>query len=252
MRFRNDEGWTVKHKVSSDLALVRSETHFGGDAGDPPEAAVDLVRTLVRGEALVLAARLNTLRHRVLIRDRDGAVLAELVDDEVSVLDGARLAARFRELEVEFAEHADAAMVDAVAWRLRTAGAGEPEQIPKVVRALGPRALDPPDLVAPPTLDFASTPLEVLRATVATATARLIAHDPVVRIGTDPEGVHQARVATRRLRSDLRTFGTVVDPEWDVLIARRAAVVGATARCGARHRRAARTSGRAAPDAVPG
>jgi CHAD domain-containing protein len=215
LRFRNDEGWTVKHKISSDLALVRSETHLGGDAGDPPDAAVDLVRALVRGEALVLAARLNTVRHRVLIRDRDGAGLAELVDDEVSVLDGARLAARFRELEVEFTERADAAMVDAVARKLRAAGAGEPEQIPKIVRALGPRALDPPDLLAPPKLDFASTPLEVLRAAVATSTARLIAHDPVVRIGTDPEGVHQARVATRRLRSDLLTFGTVVDPDWD-------------------------------------
>ncbi len=55
----------------------------------------------------------------------------------------------------------------------------------------------------------------MLRAAIATSTARLIAHDPAVRIGTDPEGVHQARVATRRLRSDLRTFGSVVDPEWD-------------------------------------
>ena len=27
--------------------------------------------------------------------------------------------------------------------------------------------------------------------------------------------MHQARVATRRLRSDLKTFRQVVDPEWD-------------------------------------
>ena len=87
--------------------------------------------------------------------------------------------------------------------------------MPKIVRALGPRALDPPDLAPPPKLDFASTALEVVRAAVATSTARLIAHDPGVRIGSDPEAVHQARVATRRIRSDLRTFGRVVDPEWD-------------------------------------
>jgi CHAD domain-containing protein len=35
-----------------------------------------------------------------------------------------------------------------------------------------------------------------------------------VRIGEDPEAVHQARVATRRLRSDLRTFRAFVEPEW--------------------------------------
>jgi CHAD domain-containing protein len=215
LRYRNDEGWTVKHKVSNDLVLVRTEMHLGGEPGDPPEAAVDMVHALIRREPLVLAARLNTVRHRVVVRDRDGAELAELVDDEVSVLDGARLAARFRELEVEFTDLAGPELVESIAERLRAAGAGEPEQIPKIVRALGPRALDPPDLVPPPKLDFASTPLEVLRAAVASSTARLIARDPMVRVGADPEGVHQARVATRRIRSDLRTFGTVVDPDWD-------------------------------------
>jgi CHAD domain-containing protein len=36
-----------------------------------------------------------------------------------------------------------------------------------------------------------------------------------VRAGDDPEDVHQARVATRRLRSDLRTFRRLLDPEWN-------------------------------------
>jgi CHAD domain-containing protein len=44
--------------------------------------------------------------------------------------------------------------------------------------------------------------------------ARLVAHDPGVRLGDDPEDVHQARVATRRLRSDLRTFSDLLDPDW--------------------------------------
>ena len=215
LRFRNDEGWTVKLPVSSDVALVRSEIHLGGEPGEPPDAAIDLVHALVRDAPLELAARLNTARQRVVLRDREGKQLAELVDDEVSVLDGARLAARFRELEVEFRDAAPAELVARIADRLRAAGAGEPEQIPKIVRALGPRALDPPDLVAPPKVDFASTPRDVLRAAVATSTKRLLANDPGVRMGEDLEAVHQARVATRRLRSDLKTFHQVVDPEWD-------------------------------------
>jgi CHAD domain-containing protein len=37
-----------------------------------------------------------------------------------------------------------------------------------------------------------------------------------VRLGDDPEAVHQARVATRRIRSDLRTFRDVVQPTWAI------------------------------------
>jgi CHAD domain-containing protein len=36
----------------------------------------------------------------------------------------------------------------------------------------------------------------------------------MVRTSGDPEGVHQARVATRKLRSHLRTFGPLLDQEW--------------------------------------
>jgi CHAD domain-containing protein len=35
-----------------------------------------------------------------------------------------------------------------------------------------------------------------------------------VRLGEDAEAVHQARVGTRRLRSDLRTFGPLIDAGW--------------------------------------
>jgi CHAD domain-containing protein len=54
----------------------------------------------------------------------------------------------------------------------------------------------------------------VIRDALDASVQRLLVADPVVRAGTDPEGVHQARVATRRLRSDLRTFGPLLDDEW--------------------------------------
>jgi CHAD domain-containing protein len=58
------------------------------------------------------------------------------------------------------------------------------------------------------------TAAEVIRRAVAASVARLVRHDPVVRAGEDPEGVHQARVATRRMRSDLRTFAPLVEHGW--------------------------------------
>lgn len=54
----------------------------------------------------------------------------------------------------------------------------------------------------------------VIRDALDASVQRLLIADPVARVGDDPEGVHQARVATRRLRSDLRTFGPLLDPAW--------------------------------------
>ena len=216
LRHRDDDGWTVKLARPSGVALERSELHVDGPAGDPPAAAVDLVHALIRRAPLQLAAHLDTTRTRIVLRDADGEMLAELVDDDVSVHNGsASSTTEFRELEVEFAAGTSAELVDRIAEYLRRSGAGEPEHLSKIARALGPRALDAPDLVPPSDLDFASTPTEVLRAAIARSTARLLAHDPGVRLGADPEDVHQARVATRRIRSDLRTFREVVDPGWD-------------------------------------
>jgi CHAD domain-containing protein len=57
---------------------------------------------------------------------------------------------------------------------------------------------------------LARTTADVVRLALGTDAARLIAHDPIARLGADPEGVHQARVATRRLRSHLGTFAAVL------------------------------------------
>jgi len=206
--------WTVKlPEESTGGALARREIGFAGSEGRVPAGVAHLVRGMVRSAPLVPAARLRTDRLRLELRSEDGRSAAELDDDEVSVLVGRRLAARFRELEVELAPGADPAILDAVVARLRAAGAGAPDPTPKVVRALGPRALEPPD-VAPQPLGRRATVGDAVHNAVATSVARLIRHDPGVRLGDDPEDVHQARVATRRLRSDLRTFATLVDDHW--------------------------------------
>jgi CHAD domain-containing protein len=69
-------------------------------------------------------------------------------------------------------------------------------------------------VVAVPELPDRPTAADAIRRAIAASVDRLIRHDPVVRVGDDPEGVHQARVATRRLRSDLRTFAPLLDAEW--------------------------------------
>ena len=216
LRHRTGEGgadgaWTLKlpEVGSDDGVLRRTEVVVAGPPSEPPSSLLAIVRPWLRTAALGTVAHLRTERTRTLLT-RDGEPAGEVDDDEVSVLQGGRVAARFREVEVE---SDDAEVLDAVVTRLRDAGAGAPDPTPKLVRALGPRALQPADLAVPEPGKRA-TAGEVLRAAIASSVLRIVEHDNVIRAAADPEGVHQARVGCRRLRSDLRTFAPLLDVAW--------------------------------------
>src|SRR5215467_3358119 len=216
LRRRAGEGWTLKLAPSKSGALLeRDELTFQSPGTKPPRAAVEVVRAYVRNSELVPVARLSTMRKRVRLNDAAGTRVAEVVDDEVSVRDGRRVAARFREIEVEVvgSNGAADAVIDPLVSRLRGAGAGAPDLTPKHIRAIGPRAVEPPE-VAPLPLASGAASRDVIKNALAESVANLLHHDPLVRTGRDPEAVHQARVATRKLRSNLRTFGPLLDPEW--------------------------------------
>lgn len=214
LRFRSGEGWTLKlPSDGSGPLLVRSELLFPGAAAAPPPEALDLVRAYVRRSPVGPVARLRTLRYPVRIEDGEGRPVGELVLDEVSVLDGRRVAQRFREIEVELLEDVSPKIVEGILAALRAAGAGAPDPTPKYRRAMGPHAFGPPEVeLGKP--GPGGQAAEVVRLAVAASVDRLLRHDPGVRAGEDPEAVHQARVATRRLRSDLRTFRSLLDAAW--------------------------------------
>jgi CHAD domain-containing protein len=221
LRYRVEEGedssggrWTLKLPGDSrSSSLSRRELDFEGSPGSVPPAAARLVGAYVRNSTLGRVARLDSQRARLEVADLSGRPLAEVDDDVVSVMDGRRVLARFREVEVELAPDAPDWVAEKVAKRLREAGADDPVPLPKVVRALGPQAQAPADGHADPPSQGARA-AEMVRAALASGLSRLVTHDPGVRLDEDPEEVHQARVATRRLRSDLRTFKSLVDAEW--------------------------------------
>jgi len=57
---------------------------------------------------------------------------------------------------------------------------------------------------------------DVVHAAIASSVSRLDANEPALWTERDPEALHQARVATRRLRSDLRTLREFVDLPWTI------------------------------------
>jgi CHAD domain-containing protein len=55
---------------------------------------------------------------------------------------------------------------------------------------------------------------EIARTALANSARELLRCDAMLRLGGGPEGVHGARVAVRRMRSDLRSFEPFLDHEW--------------------------------------
>src|SRR6476661_8486893 len=215
LRYRTGEedgpAWTLKLRVQGRDASERDEHTFRGPAEVVPNEAMDLVTALVRSAPIQAVASLETRRKRWMLCGSDEQALAELADDQVSVLDGTRVVARFRELELE-SRGPDLSALRPIANRLRRAGAVLAEPVPKAVRALGPRAAAEPD-VTPIAVSPDDPAAKAVQAALAAGLARLITNDAPTRLG-DTEGLHQMRVATRRLRSDLRTFRPIIDRSW--------------------------------------
>lgn len=218
LRFRrgDDEPWTVK--LPTNAPGVRNEISMLGPSSTPPERLLDLVTAYTRGAAVAAVIVLSTVRAAQQLCDREDRVAVEVVDDAVSVSDGRKVIGKFREIEVE-RKAGKAKLLDRVEVALRDAGAAIGEFTPKHVRALGAPALEPTDWPEPPT----RTPKRPTAANVVTAAiqrdiARIVAHDPLVRlrapVGKNDTAVHQMRVGCRRLRSDLRTFSAVLDRDW--------------------------------------
>lgn len=210
LRYRTGEGngplWTLKLPVNGGH-IERSELEFTGEAGHPPDEAQRLLRAFTANGALTAAAEIRTDRRRWSLADDDGKRLAELTDDRVSVLDGGDVRQEFREIEVE-ADGIDRKHLQRIANRMRKAG-GKPEQRSKASRALEALEKLPKD---EKTKVSAKGPAgAAVRPALATALRRLLTFDPYARLG-DVEGVHQLRVAARRLRSVIRTFAPLVDP----------------------------------------
>jgi CHAD domain-containing protein len=204
-------GVTFRHRVEDGVGVwqlklprgdARSELEVPGPPARPPSKLLDLLVAYLRGDKLVRVARLRTRRE---VQRADGA---EIVDDSVAVLEGQRVTSRFRELEVELLD-GDEEALRRLEQALRKAGAVSGDFTPKLYRVL--------ELAYPPEvseLPDDAKPLDVVRASLAEQYARLLAHDPGTRLGTDPEDLHDMRVATRRARAYLRAAKPLLDAEW--------------------------------------
>jgi CHAD domain-containing protein len=175
----------------------------GGPAG-PPEELRELVSAASAGFELTPVLRTRT--HATGVRVKAGSrSLAKISVTSIALLDGQRATGSFKEIELEqlAASGKELARLESA---LRKSGAKRTNGAGPLEEAL---AREPQ-----PELPLPSTSLEQLRPYLREQYARMLAHDPGVRVGNDPEDLHQLRVATRRLRSVLKTAEPILDRTW--------------------------------------
>jgi CHAD domain-containing protein len=201
---------TFRHRVEDGTGLwqlkiprgdARLEIERSGPPAVPPADILLLLPALLRGAPLGSVARMRTRRQVTRVPG------AEIADDAVSVLDGQHVVRRFHELEVELVDGGDEVTLRRLVKTLRRAGADGGPFRPKLYRAL---ELEPP---SEPIVPRRSSPAAALTLRLQGQAATLVQHDPGTRLGSDPEDLHQLRVATRRLRAFLRAGRQLLELE---------------------------------------
>lgn len=202
-----DAGWHAKlprateHRTELAVPLSRSPDQV-------PAELADLLRARTGDRPLRPCAHIVTERNTWQLCDAQGAVLAEVADDSVraqalGLTDGP--IRTWHEVEVELAT-GGRDLLAAVTDRLAESGITPAGPASKLARTLGERLPG----TAPDRPGRGSRAGEVITAYLRTQVDQLRTADIAVRLD-EPTGVHDLRVAVRRLRSALRAFGKVID-----------------------------------------
>jgi CHAD domain-containing protein len=205
----DDAGWHLK---TPGTGSTRTEHRLplNGETTVPAELS-DEVRAIIREQALQPVARLRTRRVETPLRDTDGRTLALIAQDQVTAETDGRQQ-QWQEVEVELVEGGPQ-VLKTVERRLLKAGATPATGPSKLARALADRLGDGasrktgPEKTKDPVLRYAREQRDAIAE-----------YDPGVRHG-DEESVHKMRVATRRLRSTLKTFKRSFDAELAATVA---------------------------------
>jgi CHAD domain-containing protein len=206
----HDQGWHLKMPAGTN---TRREFHLplGESDLDVPDELAERVRVYTRTEPIRPAAVITTVRQRLMLLGDQGQPLAELAMDEVrSRRAGDEPAPDYwREVELELTG-GDASLLAAADKLLRRSGLRHSANSAKFERAVG---IEPATASRQlePRLSPASPASDVVLAYLGQHAQVLKSTDPAAR-ANEPDAVHQMRVATRRLRSTLQTFGPII---WD-------------------------------------
>ena len=209
-----DQGWHLKIPVAGGAAGDRDEVRLELSEHVPARLG-DIVSPLIGEKPLKAQVIVETLRTPASIVDSTGRMLAEVVDDRVTVRLPGMPDSHFREIEVEAADADDPASLACmqhVVDQFLAAG-GSLGTSSKAASALGTRASGECDVPEPKLPSSHVMAVDVIRYAIGHGVRALMLADVDVRRDA-PDAAHQMRVAARRLRSFLHTYGDFFDPKW--------------------------------------
>lgn len=213
-----DDGWHMKLPVTTGDSTSRDEIRVDRTTSTVPMELVSIAAPLLRRQELIPVARVRTDRSPFIIHSPQGTPLLEIVDDRVrvdrlSTFGGADGSTCFHEVEVELLADSQQARTGAktIGQALKQAGA-LPSSVSKAAQALGRRAGDPPDVPQIPSPQADAPAIDAIQAMFSGYVRALLAADVGIR-RSQPDSVHQLRVSCRRLRSGLRAFAPLLDPD---------------------------------------
>ena len=203
----SEDDWTLKVGAppgvpATGAVLDRQELDEPGPSDEPPPRLAALVLGTIRGDPLEPVATIAT--------DRDVLHIGttEVSDDRVSSSVDGMPGPSFRQIEIEAKGPGDDPLLADLSRRLIRAGA-KTTTAAKLETVLGGRP--EPEVVIPQLLPRARVDVLVGYA-LARSVIRLVGEDLTIRAGADADPIHDARVATRRLRSDLKTLEPYLAP----------------------------------------
>jgi CHAD domain-containing protein len=204
----SDAGWHLKLPAGS----ARTELQLPAASRSVPRELSTLLLGVRQGRRLVPVVTLETTRVSHVLHAADGGVRAEIADDTVRVVPASSAAAperqasgpaAWREVEVELGPVGDSDLLETLGRRLIDAGAEASSSVSKSTRALGEAA----SAVRPTFSGLAASVDDYL----VKQYDAIVAGDLALR--RDINAIHPTRVAIRRLRSTLRSFAALFDPE---------------------------------------
>lgn len=199
----SDVGWQLKVPARP----FREEIRAPLDGAQVPDDLLRILQGVTRNQPVIPVSTLITHRSVLRLIDGAGRSLAEVDDDLVEAFEAGDSvpATRWHELEVELVEGQEA-LLPVVGKRLRRSGATPATSSSKLSRAL------PDSLFGPVPGPGRPSSGDVLADYISEQHRVMLSGDVAIRRGNQA-AVHKTRVASRRLRSTLRTFAPMFNVE---------------------------------------